>query len=208
MPSLPHGCNIGEVKYISKTALTQVETTPTPPWGKAFRWKISHLPSGDSVESSFQAIDPSSSEVEAALYHSQGVVLEKVIGEPAPPKTNPWIYVGAFGGGIVLAIGIWLFGRQSLADVLRNERATAVNAGGCKLSVKSSVVNTSPLPQVFLVGGSPWQISSLGLGNHDSKFSCRFKEDCGQFFHRSHPADKFAYVSNLTVASRCTPSTP
>jgi hypothetical protein len=71
---------------LSKTALVEEDAGATAPWKKAFRWRIPHLPSGDSVEFTFRAVDPSSDDYEAALYRSEGVVLERIIGEPPPRK--------------------------------------------------------------------------------------------------------------------------
>lgn len=72
---------------LSKTALVATAGTPTEPWKKSFRWRIPYLPSGDSVEFTFQAVNPPSESYEVALYGSDRVIIEKVEGEP-PSKAK------------------------------------------------------------------------------------------------------------------------
>jgi hypothetical protein len=61
-----------------------VDGVASEPWKKAFRWRIPHLPPGDSVEFTFQSVDATSSDYEVALYNSDLAIVEKVVGEPAP----------------------------------------------------------------------------------------------------------------------------
>lgn len=66
---------------LSKTSLIEIDSVPTLPWKKSFRWQIPHFPSRDSVEFTFQAVNPSSHDYEVSLYQSERVIVEKVIGE-------------------------------------------------------------------------------------------------------------------------------
>jgi hypothetical protein len=149
---------------LSKTALVPVEAMPSTPWRKAFRWVIPHLPSGDSVEFTFRAVDPSSESYEAALYRSEGVVLEKVVGEPPPKQaqTSKWF----FGASAAILLGALLFalvtGRIEFSST-SGEKLTAIKLGGCDLRVIS----------LFDVYGqhlySPWRIKHrvFDVGTHD-----------------------------------------
>jgi hypothetical protein len=89
-----------------------LETRAEEPWKKAFRWLIPHLPSGDSVEFSFQAIAPPSGEFITALYNAERVVIERVAGEPrSAEKWNATISVvlplliGGVSAAIIAAAG-------------------------------------------------------------------------------------------------------
>ncbi len=73
---------------LSKTALILIESVAADPWKKSFRWRIAHLPAGDSVEFTFRAVNPPSESYEAALYNSDLVIVEKVVGEPPPKKVQ------------------------------------------------------------------------------------------------------------------------
>jgi hypothetical protein len=137
---------------LSKTALVPVNAMATPPWRKAFRWIIPHLPSGDSVEFTFRAVDPSSESYEAALYRSEGVVFERIIGEPPPKKghTFPIVLIfSAFSFGVLL---IWLTSTGRLQSSTSGEKLTTIKLAGCDLRVVS----------LFDVYGqrfnSPWRI--------------------------------------------------
>jgi len=54
---------------LSKTPLLTIDALSTDPWKKAFRWRIPHLPSGDSVEFTFRAVDPAAELYGVALYN-------------------------------------------------------------------------------------------------------------------------------------------
>lgn len=139
---------------MSKTALVPVSAMATPPWKKAFRWIIPHLPSGDSVEFTFRAVDPLSESYEAALYRSEGVIFERIVGEPPPKKgqtfqTFPIVLVlSAF---LLGALMIWLISTGRLQST-SGEKLTRIKLAGCDLRVVS----------LFDVYGrdfySPWRI--------------------------------------------------
>lgn len=67
---------------LSKTALLPVGASITDPWKKGFRWRIPYLPSTDSVEFSFRAVDPPSDDYEVALYKADRVIVQRSKGEP------------------------------------------------------------------------------------------------------------------------------
>lgn len=67
---------------LSKTALSPVNASIADPWKKSFRWRIPYLPSTDSVEFSFRAVDPPSDDYEVALYKADRVVVQRSKGEP------------------------------------------------------------------------------------------------------------------------------
>jgi hypothetical protein len=114
-----------------------VAASTEEPWRKAFRWKIPHLPAGDAVEFTFRAVDPSSEKYEAALYHSDGVVLERVVGEPRPkaPLTNKIAF-----GAVMTAMAAFLFfvltGRLKMRET-SGEKLTAIKLAGCDLRMIS-----------------------------------------------------------------------
>ena len=127
---------------LSKTALIKVEATPTDAtaFPTVFRWRIPHLPSGDSVEFTFQAVDPPSESYVAALYNSDRVIVERVEGEPAPTKrSDTWkvpltlLIVG--GSAMLLLLAGQRFGVIHLPPY---DSLTVVKEAGCDLRVVSS----------------------------------------------------------------------
>jgi hypothetical protein len=138
---------------MSKTALVPIETDPTAPGETIFRWRIPHLPAGDSIEFTFRAVNPPSGDYEVALYNSDAVIIEKVIGEP-PPKTTSvstgaWITIIA---AMVISIGfIWLIASGRLVNS-SGEKFSAVKEGGCDLRV------VSLYDQYGTRLNSPWRI--------------------------------------------------
>jgi hypothetical protein len=71
---------------LSKTAPVPADAVVTEPWKKGYRWRIPHLPSTDSIEFTFRAVNPASGDYEVALYKSGSVVIEKSKGEPPRKK--------------------------------------------------------------------------------------------------------------------------
>jgi hypothetical protein len=138
---------------LSKTSLVEVDAAASPPWRKAFRWKIPHLPSGDSVEFTFRAVDPSSDSYEAALYHSEGVVFERIVGEPLRRADVPGfvgqlgqVVAGVAAGALMAATVSSLWSPKVNVSRIPTERfnpappdqITAIKLGGCNLRVSSS----------------------------------------------------------------------
>jgi hypothetical protein len=125
---------------LSKTALLKVDASPTDAtaFPTVFRWRIPHLPSGDSVEFTFQAINPLSESYEVALYNSERVIVEKIEGEPAPTKgSDHWKFTVA----IPLAVGLsaLLVAAGSWFGIIGpNDSLTVVKEAGCDLRVVSS----------------------------------------------------------------------
>jgi hypothetical protein len=121
---------------LSKTPLVPVNAIATPPWRKAFRWTIPHLPSGDSVEFTFRAVDPSSESYEAALYRSEGVVLQKIVGEPPPRRGHAAGILAASSALFLAALLLWLvFTGRLVAG--SGEKLTTIKLAGCDLQVAS-----------------------------------------------------------------------
>jgi hypothetical protein len=132
---------------ISKTALIKSVNAPPPrpsDFPTLFRWTIPQFPSGDSVDFSFQAVnpprgDPSESYV-ASLYKSPSVVVEKVEGEPAPRLNKDnlkrlaaiFFAVGAALGAVSASEGLHF---TRLGDV---DKFTVVKDGGCNLRIVST----------------------------------------------------------------------
>jgi hypothetical protein len=123
---------------LSKTALIKVNALPPDlaVFPTVFRWRIPQLPSGDSVEFTFQAESPWSEDYEAALYNNDRVIIEKVKGEPAPIKSvhrREWLILPlAVVAALVLSLTLsWL-------GVGPTDRLTVVKEGGCDLRVVSS----------------------------------------------------------------------
>lgn len=124
---------------LSKTALMKVDTVPTDAtaFPAVFRWRIPHLPSGDSVEFSFQAVDPPSESYVVALYNSDRVIVERVEGEPAPTKRpDSWKFPLAM---LLLAGATTLFVVEApRLGIGPNDSLTVVKEAGCDLRVVSS----------------------------------------------------------------------
>jgi hypothetical protein len=125
---------------LSKTALLKVDAFPTDStaFPTVFRWRIPHLPSGDSVEFTFQAVNPPSENYVVALYNSERVIVEKVEGEPAPTKRSDdrkvlLQLVLVVGSVLLFLVAGWWFGIIGPKDSL-----TVVKEAGCDLRVMSS----------------------------------------------------------------------
>jgi hypothetical protein len=117
---------------ISKTALNPIDTSPAELNWKKFRWRIPHLPSGDSAEFTFQAVSPKSSMFHAALYGTDRVILETVEGEPAPLKQQPsWAHfaVGVMTGILAVMGYLWLPKDRVTTD--------KIISSGCEISITS-----------------------------------------------------------------------
>ena len=72
----------------SNTAPVVVDAAVTPPWKVGFRWRIPHLPSTDSIEFAFRAVNPTSPKYAVALFGTDRVVVERVEGEPPADKRD------------------------------------------------------------------------------------------------------------------------
>ena len=132
-----------------------MNATATAPWRMAFRWRIPHLPSGDSVEFTFQAIDPSSEKFEAALYHPDGVILERVEGEPIAEKReqarHKQLALSLFGA---IAVPGAIFAILGLINASSKNSMAVVRLSGCELRVVSSTETYDPNAVLF------WRVPS------------------------------------------------
>ncbi len=139
---------------LSKTPLLNVDAIPTESWKKAFRWRIPHLPSGDSVEFTFRAVDPTSELYEVALYKGDRIIIEKLVGEPAPKRRLGegqiiLLLLGLLGCGLFMG---WIFGYRFIPE--SSERLTTVKLAGCDLRV------VSLYDRYGRSFNSPWQIKN------------------------------------------------
>jgi hypothetical protein len=130
---------------LSKTALIKVDTLPTDAtaFPRVFRWRIPHLPSGDSVEFTFQAVDPRSESYEVALYNSDRVIVERVEGEPAPTKMPGNLKVFLSISAIV-GLAAFLTVALQWLRIGPYEKFTVVKEAGCDLRVMSSFNRYQP----------------------------------------------------------------
>jgi hypothetical protein len=98
----------------------------------------SHLPSGDSVEFTFRAVDPASDLYAVALYKSNQIIVERVVGEPAP-KTRLGdglkIFLLCVLVACVLSTAFWKLGIRPISS--SGEKLTTVKSAGCDLRVVS-----------------------------------------------------------------------
>ena len=85
----------------SRTALVAITSQPIDPWQRSLRWKIPHFPPGDSIEFSFQVIDPGTETYEASLDSNENVVLVRSSGEPPVPLRGDRVL-------LILGIGMGL----------------------------------------------------------------------------------------------------
>jgi hypothetical protein len=103
-----------------------------------FRWQIPHFPSGDSVEFTFQAVNPETTDYEVALYKSERVIVEKAVGEPdITKKSANW--GTAFGIGFIgLLLALLLIVAQQLTIANSIDKLAVVKEGGCDLRIFST----------------------------------------------------------------------
>jgi len=153
---------------LSRTALLSVDASITDPWKKAFRWRIPYLPSTDSVEFSFRAVDPSSDDYEVALYKADRVIVQKSKGEPTSKGMAEWparlAAVAAAFVAVTLGSGI-----VGISAVLRSPgtQSSTFNEAGCVLTVGSRLQSDSRDVYTWPWGSQgPWEIhdSVLNIG--------------------------------------------
>ncbi|HKD81316.1 MAG TPA: hypothetical protein VKH81_16595 [Candidatus Angelobacter sp.] len=163
---------------LSKTALIRIDTVPIDPWKKAFRWKIPHLPSGDSVEFTFQSVNPPSRSYEVSLYKTERVIIEKVIGEPRPnqDERKRFLKVALLSAGIAAIAGVAF----DMASRSPHKITNKITDNGCELSVTSYIESArisgigdpapppSAIDRFLNVGNQNCIIQSSELGLKDS----------------------------------------
>ena len=74
---------------LSKAALKRMEGAPSEPWKKALRWQVPQFPPGDSIEFSFQVVDPATEEYEVARYPPLSPSPPPPLPSPSPPPPPP-----------------------------------------------------------------------------------------------------------------------
>jgi hypothetical protein len=92
---------------LSKAALKRMEGAPSEPWKKAMRWQVPQFPPGDSVEFSFQVVDPATEEYEVALYNIDNLVLKRTQGEPTERSVSLLTLQGIGIGLMALTAGVF-----------------------------------------------------------------------------------------------------
>lgn len=123
---------------LSKTALVLVEATVSEPWKQVFRWRIPHLPTDDSVEFTFRSVDAPSGNFEVALYNSELVIVEKVVGEPAPKERRFTTASLIFPAVLVLTvIAVIVAILTGVVISPSGEKLSEISANGCELRIVS-----------------------------------------------------------------------
>ena len=146
---------------LSKTALEKVDAVPTAPWKSAFRWVIPHFPAGDSVEFTFQAIDPESERYAAAIYKADGVILQTVEGEPSLERSSSltWLLFKDRSFLVLLGLAVAALGMYMRYDLTKpSDKVTALRATGCEMEVVSS---TTPYDENSFI--AQWRHSPAGI---------------------------------------------
>lgn len=140
---------------LSKTAPLPVESSLASPWKKGFRWRIPHLPSSDSIEFSFKAVNPPTANYEVALFNADRVVIERSEREPTARRSEHLIPLTR---SLLLLLAIIAF-MVPITDLLLPGRAselTPVDGADCALTVVSSYEKFVPSSWPF---GGPWRIT-------------------------------------------------
>lgn len=137
---------------LSNTPALLLDAAVTPPWKKAFRWRIPQFPATDSMEFTFRAVDPESEEYDVALYKSDRVVIEKSkrdVGgrgrqiSALAKELSLASFLAAMGAGV----GLVGFASTFMGG---NKDLSSASAGGCSITVVSSIHPLNP-------GALPWQ---------------------------------------------------
>lgn len=143
---------------LSNAAPVLIDAIVSEPQGKGFRWRLPHLPCGDSIEFNFKAVNPSSPDYDVALYKADRVVIKKSKGEPTEKRH----FKGLYAGFLVAATGFAIALASSVLAVLfpdQGQRASIIRGGGCTLTVSSSYERFAMRPTTWPWSAGPWQIS-------------------------------------------------
>jgi hypothetical protein len=124
-----------ERPVLSRTAPILVAPVVTAPWKHGFRWRIPSLPSTDSMEFTFKAVNPPSEAYEVALFNADRVVINKSKGEPATNPNRPPITLVLFAFGLAAVVVIALIALSPYAA--HGNSSAEINAGGCQLRTLS-----------------------------------------------------------------------
>ena len=130
----------------SNTHLDTVTAEPTPPWTVAIRWRIPQFPPRDSVEFSFQSIEPTNDEYTVSLYNAQNVVVARTREEPrsAAPGilTIALVIVAAASLGNFLGVGWFRLGEWFARPADNSQLTTS------EPSRTLTTSTTEPSPQI------------------------------------------------------------
>jgi hypothetical protein len=150
----------------SKTTPELLDAAITDPWIRGFRWRVPELPSTDSMEFTFRAVDPPSGDYEVALYNAGQVVVEKTKGEV--PTGRPALHAALASATSAIAVLFLALGTAtwSFTNSSSGSAATIVDWAGCSLYVTSSFEQVNP---GFLSRRGPWMLSAdiLNMGDRE-----------------------------------------
>ena len=146
---------------LSKTAPIPIEAVVTEPWKRGFRWRIPHLPSTDSIEFSFKAVNPASPDYEVALYNADRVVIEKSKGEPAEQRQRWLGNVLAMAAATIAVVSLtltalvplWLFNDKG-------GKVSIVRDRECTFTISSSYERFGADEAAWPWSSGPWQVSN------------------------------------------------
>ncbi|HEY0797283.1 MAG TPA: hypothetical protein VGD64_16040 [Acidisarcina sp.] len=138
---------------LSKTAPIGVDADIAKPLTKSYRWRIPQLPSTDSIDFTFRAIDPTVQKYEVALYKSGCVVIQKFEGEPVT-RTSTLKFLGSPILNLLLTILITAYVFFAL-NFKSDQSFFSLREPECTLAVTSSFdqLNDNVLPW-----RGPWRI--------------------------------------------------
>ena len=146
---------------LSKTAPISVEAVVGEPWKKGFRWRIPHLPSTDSIEFSFKAVNPPSSDYEVALYNADRVVIEKSKGEPAEQRQSRWrLEIVAFVLALVATVAASTVTAGLVMFNDKGGKVSVVRDGGCVFTISSSYERFGSDDAAWPWSPGAWQVSN------------------------------------------------
>jgi hypothetical protein len=146
---------------LSRAALIAIDGIATPPWKRAFRWRLPHFRSGDSLEFTFRVVNPLGDLVgdlpqyEVSLYKSDRVIVTQVRGEGEAAKTRLLTkpLTGLMVTGLLLLISVFFLPSGNGSTV------STISMPGCSLRVISSYEKEGH----GWVWQSPWKNQSSHL---------------------------------------------
>src|SRR5207244_7105396 len=114
---------------------------------RGFRWRVPRLPSTDSIEFTFRAVNPPSEDYEVALYGTDRVVIEKSKGEPTTKKVVELGHHVSWATASAALIASLVAVLSVLVSILLSDKyskATTLNESGCSFMVVSSFERFTP----------------------------------------------------------------
>lgn len=148
---------LAERPMMSKTPPVSVDAEVISPWKSAYRWRIPRLPSGDSMEFTFRAIDPPSDDYEVSLYKSERVVIEKSTSERVSERRSfEWrsllvyaVYASVAAGSALALYSVFVPPYRTVLSTVQHEE--------CSVVLSSSF---NHLDDGSFFGSATWKITS------------------------------------------------